>query len=351
MSTFPSTTHAASRFETTITLRTPYLLFLGEADFDARAKTAFGLRDWAPQSCLGQWRLPTCKVTLGLPDMTPAEAAAAGAGSLVIGIAPKGGQIAESWLPTLRQAIDAGLDIVSGMHDSLADIPGLAEAANARGVRLIDVRRPPAGLPTATGRKRTGKRLLTVGTDCALGKKYTALAIAKAMRAQGIDADFRATGQTGIMIAGRGLPMDAVVSDFIAGAAECLSPDAAPDHWDIVEGQGALFHPAYAGVTLGLLHGSQPDALILCHDPAISRIKSLPDFLTPSLEIAAARYLEAGALTNPSIRLVGVSLITESMDEVTRKRTLGDAEQRLGVPAFDPLKTSLKPVIDHILGR
>lgn len=351
MSASLSSPCAASRFETAVTLRTPYLLFLGEADFDARAKTAFGLRDWAPQLCLSQLRLAACKVTLGLPDMTPTEAAAAGAGSLVIGVAPKGGQIAESWLPTLRQAIDAGLDIVSGMHDSLADIPGLSSAAQARGVRLIDVRRPPAGLPTATGRKRSGMRLLTVGTDCALGKKYTALAIARAMRSQGIDADFRATGQTGIMIAGRGLPMDAVVSDFIAGAAECLSPDAASDHWDIVEGQGALFHPAYAGVTLGLLHGSQPDALVLCHDPAISRIKSLPDFPTPSLEIAAARYLEAGALTNPAIRLVGVSLITESMDEATRERTLGDAEQRLGVPAFDPLKTSLTPIIDHILER
>ncbi|PTU33088.1 DUF1611 domain-containing protein [Stenotrophobium rhamnosiphilum] len=341
----------ASKFETTVTLRTPYLLFLGEADFDARAKTAFGLRDWAPKLCLGQIRLPACKVTLGLPDMTPAAAAIAGAGSLVIGVAPKGGQIAENWIPTLRLAIDAGLDIVSGMHDSLEDIPGLAEAAKARGVRLINVRNPPLDLPTGTGRKRTGKRLLTVGTDCALGKKYTALAIANAMRAQGIDADFRATGQTGIMIAGRGLPMDAVVADFSAGAAECLSPDAAPDHWDIVEGQGALFHPAYAGVTLGLLHGSQPDALVLCHDPAISRIKSLPVFPTPSLEVAAARYLEAGALTNPAIRLVGVSLITENMDEVTRQRVLGDAEQRLGVPAFDPLKTSLQPVIDRMLGR
>lgn len=334
---------------TTIELRGPYLLFLGEADHDQRAKTAFGLRDWAPQSCLGQLRMPACKVTLGLKEMTPAQAAAAGAGSLVIGVAPKGGQIAENWVPILRAAVDAGLDVVSGMHQRLAEVPGLAAAAQQRDVRLIDVRVPPPGLPTATGRKRSGKRVLTVGTDCALGKKYTALALTKALRARGVDADFRATGQTGILIAGTGLPMDAVVADFSAGAAECLSPDAAPDHWDVIEGQGSLFHPAYAGVTLGLLHGSQPDALILCHDPSISRIKSLPDFPTPSLEIAARRHLEAGELTSPHIRLAGVSLITEKMDEQTRARVLADAEQRLGVPAFDPLKTSMDAVLDRML--
>ena len=342
-----SVTH--SNNTTVVTLRSPYLLFLGEADMDQRAKTAFGLRDWAPDRCLGQLRLPACQVTLGLPDMTPAEAAANGGGSLVVGVAPKGGRIADNWIPVLRAAVDAGLDIVSGMHDSLSDVPGLAELAKARSVRLIDVRNPPAGLPTGTGRKRSGKRLLTVGTDCALGKKYTALAIANAMRERGISVDFRATGQTGIMIAGSGLPMDSVVADFSAGAAEVLSPDAADDHWDIVEGQGSLFHPAYAGVTLGLLHGTQPDGIVLCHDPAITRIKSLPDFPTPSLEVAARAYLQAGALTNPHIRLVGVSLITQKMDEATRRRTLDDAEQRLGVPAFDPLKTSLQPMIDRAL--
>ncbi|HEY9545902.1 MAG TPA: DUF1611 domain-containing protein, partial [Solimonas sp.] len=256
-----------TRNATTIQLHGPYLLFLGEADHDQRAKTAFGLRDWASQSCLGQLRMPACKVTLGLTEMNPAQAATAGAASLVIGVAPKGGQIAENWIPILRAAVDAGLDVVSGMHQLLSEVPGLAAAAQQRGVRLIDVRVPPPGLPTATGRKRSGKRVLTVGTDCALGKKYTALALTTTLRARGIDADFRATGQTGILIAGTGLPMDAVVADFSAGAAECLSPDAAPEHWDVIEGQGSLFHPAYAGVTLGLLHGSQPDALILCHDP------------------------------------------------------------------------------------
>ncbi len=153
------------------------------------------------------------------------------------------------------------------MHARLHDIPVLREAAERAGKRLIDVREPPPGIPIGTGLKRSGKRLLTVGTDCALGKKYTALAIAKAFQARGVDADFRATGQTGIMIAGAGIPMDAVVADFAAGAAEILSPDAQPDHWDVIEGQGSILHPVFSGVSLALLHGSQPDVFIVCHDP------------------------------------------------------------------------------------
>src|SRR5262249_50997635 len=149
---------------------------------------------------------------------------------------------------------ESGLDVISGMHNRLAQQPALEQTARRLGRRLVDVRQPPPDIQIATGDKRTGKRLLTVGTDCALGKKYTALALARAFTQQGIAADFRATGQTGILIAGSGIPMDAVVADFVAGAAEMLSPDAAPEHWDVVEGQGSLFHPSYSGVSLGLLH-------------------------------------------------------------------------------------------------
>ena len=161
--------------------------------------------------------------------------------------------------------------------------PGLTAAAARRGRRLIDVRMPPPNIPIATGRKRCGKRLLTVGTDCALGKKYTALALARAFAARGHAVDFRATGQTGILIAGGGMPMDAVVADFEAGAAEMLSPDAAPEHWDVIEGQGSLFHPAYAAVSLGLLHGSQPDVIVVCHDPARERVLGYPDYPLPGI--------------------------------------------------------------------
>ncbi|WP_428310730.1 DUF1611 domain-containing protein [Hydrocarboniphaga sp.] len=340
---------AAPTFATTVVLRKPYLLFLGEARHFSRAKTAFGLRDWAPEACIAQLSLPACEVSLELPEMTPAQAAEKGAGSLLIGIAPIGGQVAASWIPSLFAGIEAGLDIVSGLHSPLSNIPGLADAAAARGVRLIDVRKPPENLPVGSGRKRSGLRLLTVGTDCALGKKYTALALTRALQTKGIAADFRASGQTGIMIAGSGIPLDSVVSDFVAGAAECLSPDAAAHHWDIVEGQGSLFHPAYAGVTLGLIHGSQPDAMVLCHDPHRTHIWGSPDYPTPSLKIAIEQYLQAARLTNPKARMVGISFNSSALDDEQRARLFAETEAELGLPCFDPLKTSLDAVIARML--
>ena len=187
-------------------------------------------------------------------------------------------------------------------------------------------------------RKRTGKRLLTVGTDCALGKKYTALALEGAFRRRGVDADFRATGQTGIMIAGSGMPLDAVVADFIAGAAEVLSPDAAPQHWDVIEGQGSLFHPAYAGVSLGLLHGSQPDVLVLCHEPGRTHLLGYPDFPTPSLPEAIALHVRMGALTNPQVRCAGISFNTSAMKPSEAERLMQQATRELGLPVADPMR-------------
>jgi uncharacterized NAD-dependent epimerase/dehydratase family protein len=333
------------------TLRKPYLLFVGDARSEAEAKTAFGLRDWARDACKAQLRLPQSRLDLGLPDMTPDAAARAGVGSLVIGVAPVGGQIPRAWEPVLHAAIAAGLDVVSGMHRPLEAVPGLADAARNHGVALVNVRLPRQNFPTASGRRRGGKRLLTVGTDCALGKKYTALALTEAMRARGIAADFRATGQTGILIAGGGIALDAVVADFVAGAAELLSPGAAPDHWDVIEGQGSLFHPAYAGVTLALVHGSQPDVLILCHDPTRVHIHALPDFPTPDLRTAAARYVEAARLTNPNAFLGGVSLNTSMLDEAARTHTLAEISERMAVPCFDPLQTPLQATLDFILRR
>jgi uncharacterized NAD-dependent epimerase/dehydratase family protein len=328
----------------------PYLVFLGDSDSAPYAKTAYGLKDWAPEACLAQIRLPGCVVDLGLPDMSAKQAVHAGAKSLVIGIASVGGGIPEAWAPVLLSAASAGLNIVSGMHTRLARVPGLADMAQTRGVRLIDVRQSDRSFPVANGRRRSGKRLLTVGTDCSLGKKYTSLALARALRQRGIDADFRATGQTGIMISGAGIAIDAVVADFIAGAAEALSPDAPSSHWDVIEGQGSLFHPSYAGVTLGLVHGSQPDVLILCHDPTRTHIKALPGFPLPSLQVAAERYLEAARLTNLDARLAGVSLNTSKLDDATRERVIPETERQIGVPCFDPLKTPLAAVLDRILG-
>ena len=316
----------------------PYLLFLGDSTEAAYAKTAFGLRDWAPQRCMGEWSCDTATVTTGLPRLTPAQAYARGARGMVIGVANTGGVIAESWKPLLLEALEAGLDLISGMHSRLGDVPSLRDAATRLGRQLIDIRVPPRNIPIATGIKRSGKRLLTVGTDCALGKKYTALSIARALRQRGIEADFRATGQTGILIAGRGMPMDAVVADFEAGAAEMLSPDAAPEHWDVIEGQGSLFHPAYAAVSLGLLHGSQPDVIVVCHEPGRQRVMGHEDYAVPSLEEAIDLNLRLGRRTNPAIRCAGVSLNTSNLEADAARELLGQEAARLGLPVADPVR-------------
>ncbi|MBN6150297.1 DUF1611 domain-containing protein [Xanthomonas sp. AmX2] len=319
-------------------LPAPHLLFLGDIAEPGYAKTAFGLRDWAPERCIGEFACAGAGVTTGLPPMVPAEAAARGARSMVIGVANPGGVVPEAWVAPLLQAMEAGLDIVSGMHVRMGEIGRLRDAAAALGCRLIDVRQPPPGIGVASGRPRSGKRLLTVGTDCALGKKYTALALARAFAQRGADADFRATGQTGIMIAGSGIPMDAVVSDFAAGAAELLSPDAADDHWDVIEGQGSLFHPAYAGVSLALLHGSQPDVVVVCHQPGRERVLGHPGFALPSIEETIALALQLGRRTNPSIRCAGVSLNTSHLDEAAAHALCAAESRRLGCAVADPMR-------------
>ena len=209
-------------------LRKPYLLYLGDAVLKSDCKTAFGLRDWCGQDVIGEWSHPAAQVSLGLPRLSPAEAARQGAGSIVVGVAPTGGLLPEHWQDDLEAALAAGLDAVSGLHTRLTSLPRLVHAAARSGTRLVDVRNPPGAIPVGSGRKRTGLRVLTVGTDCALGKKYTALALTRALQSKGVAATFRATGQTGIMIAGSGIPMDALVADFLAGGGEALSPDNDP---------------------------------------------------------------------------------------------------------------------------
>jgi uncharacterized NAD-dependent epimerase/dehydratase family protein len=319
-------------------LPSPYLVFLGDTQEPLFAKTAFGLRDWAPDRCIGEWSCGDTAVTTGLPRVSPREAKARGARSLVIGVANYGGIIQENWMPTLLEALEAGLDIVGGMHAKLHDIEPLRTAAARLGRRLIDVRIPPANIPVANGRKRTGKRLLTVGTDCALGKKYSALALTRAFKDRGVEADFRATGQTGILISGRGIPMDAVVADFEAGAAEMLSPDSPEQHWDVIEGQGSLFHPSYAAVSLGLLHGSQPDVLVVCHQAGRTHILGKSEYPLPSLEETIDLNLRLGSRTNPAIRCAGVSLNTSRMEDGAARDLMAMQSQRLGMPVADPVR-------------
>jgi uncharacterized NAD-dependent epimerase/dehydratase family protein len=327
-----------------IELRAPYLIFLGGVKNPLDAKTGSGLVDWRPELCAGQLRDPGCAVDLGLPEMSVGEAALAGVGSLVIGVATIGGGLESSWLATLEEALAAGLDIVSGTHARLDGEDRLALAAQRYGRRLIDLRLPPSGIPVGSGRRRSGRRLLTVGTDCCVGKKYTALALHRVLSASR-PATFRATGQTGILIAGGGIPIDAVVSDFVSGAAEMLSPDNEPEHWDVIEGQGSLFHPGYAAVTLGLIHGSQPDGMVLCHQPGRWQIDEYPGFAIPPLTECAHAYVEAARLTNPEVRVVGVSLNTAGLSAAARDAALAVAAEATGLPAFDPMLGGFHDVV------
>lgn len=329
-------------------LKPPYLLFLGDASSVLDCKTALGLVEWRPEVCIGQLRYPNCRVDTGLPDMDIRQARRAGARSLVIGIAPSGGALKADWESTLASALDGGLDLVSGLHTPLHTVPRLANAAYRSGTRLVDVRQPPAEIPLATGLPRTGKRVLTVGTDCAVGKKYTALALHRALRREGIDASFRATGQTGIMIAGGGIPMDAVVADFLSGAAEMLTPANDPQHWDVIEGQGSLFHPAFAAVTLGLLHGSQPDALIMCHEPGRRAVDEYPSFPIPRLKDAIETYEAAARLTNPKARCIGISLNTSGLNPAERDAALDEAQDLTGLPAVDPVALGVDALVREI---
>lgn len=321
-----------------LSLPQPYLLFLGDAVDERDAKTAMGLRDWAGDQCVGEFALPGIAVTTGLPRLTPAEARRRGARSLVIGVAPAGGVVQPSWIPPLLDALEAGLDLVSGMHTRLDDIPALRAAAERLGRRLIDVRKPRDSFPVGTGRRRSGRRLLTVGTDCALGKKYTALALVRAFEGRGVSATFRATGQTGIMISGSGVAIDSVVADFIAGAAEALTPDAPANHWDVVEGQGSLFHPAYSGVSLGLLHGTQPDVIVMCHEAGRTSVHGLPDFDLPGLQEAIDITLVLARRTNPGVRCGGVSLNTSTLSVAEAEQLLERHSIELGMACADPIR-------------
>ena len=202
----------------------PYLMFLGDAVDQLAAKTANGVAFWRPNWCLGQFRMKGCNADIGLPDMGLEEAAEKGVKTLVVGVANQGGYISEAWAETLLQAVDLGFDIASGLHASLASVPGLASAAREKGCQLFDVRHPGETFDVGRGHKRSGNRLLTVGTDTSVGKMFTTLAIEKEMRTRGANCTFRATGQTGIFIAGEGVSVDAVVADFISGSTEWLCP-------------------------------------------------------------------------------------------------------------------------------
>jgi uncharacterized NAD-dependent epimerase/dehydratase family protein len=306
---------------------------------------------WRREDCIGQFHLEGGTVDLGLEELSIEEAARRGAKSLLIGTAVVGGAISESWLDALEAALRNGMDVVAGVHTRLNDIPRLRFVSEETGSALIDVRVPPANLPVGNGKKRSGKRVLTVGTDCALGKKYTALALTDELKRQGADATFRASGQTGIMISGAGIPIDAVVSDFVSGAAEVLSPENDPEHWDVIEGQGSLHHPGYAAVSVGLLLGSQPDAFIVCTEAGREAIEGWPDFPLPSIDEVIERAVSIGSRTNPNIKPAGIAVNTSSLSEDQARDYLDALEARHNLPATDPIRFGIKTIASKLISE
>ncbi len=329
-------------------IKTPYLLFLGDAPDQLAAKVAQGIKDWRPENAVGQLRMEGCGADLGLADMSLAQARAAGAKTLVIGVANRGGVISKAWKKVLVAALEEGFDLASGLHNLLRDEPDLVAVAEATGQALHDVRLPEVEYPIANGRKRSGRRCLAVGTDCSVGKMYTALAMDREMRERGMKATFRATGQTGILITGDGVPLDAVVADFMAGAVEWLTPDNDADHWDLIEGQGSLFHASYSGVTMALIHGGQPDALILSHEPTREHMRGLPDYTPPSLEELRDLVLPIARVVNSDARVVGISINTQHMGEEEAAAYINEVEARMGLPATDPFRFGPGKLVDAL---
>jgi uncharacterized NAD-dependent epimerase/dehydratase family protein len=317
---------------------TPYLLFLGDAPDQLAAKVAQGIRDWRPDNAVGQFRMEGCKADVRLPDMDLAAARAAGAKTLVIGVANRGGVISNEWKKVLVAALEEGFDLASGLHNLLRDEEDLRAVAHATGRKLHDVRVPGVKYPIASGEKRSGKRCLAVGTDCSVGKMYTSLAVDAEMKTRGLKSSFRATGQTGILITGDGVPLDAVVADFMAGSIEWLTPDNDADHWDHIEGQGSLFHVSYSGVTMALIHGGQPDALILSHEPTRPHMRGLPGYELPSLEALRDTALPLARIANPACAVVGISINTAGMGEDEAMSYLEATERRMGLPTVDPFR-------------
>ena len=275
---------------------------------------------------------------------------ALGPNALVIGIAPAGGQLPDAWLRLLAGAIENGLEIWSGLHTFIGDIPELAALAKKHAVAIYDLRRPPAKLTVANGRVRdiAATVVLTVGTDCNIGKMTTQLQLLGALRARGIRTNFAATGQTGILVEGRGIGVDAVIADFIAGAAERLVLECAEGaDLVLVEGQGSIIHPSYSGVTYGLLHGSLPHAQVLCAQPSRSAINRCEWVKIPPL-LDFVRLSEAVAAPLRMAPVIGISLNTYDLDEDTALRAIEKVRNETGLPTTDTVRFDAEPLVDAI---
>jgi uncharacterized NAD-dependent epimerase/dehydratase family protein len=327
----------------------PYLLYLGDSQDELSVKTSRGVAYWRPEWSVGEHRGALCTVTLGLEHLDFPEAVAKGAKTLIVGVANAGGVLGPKIVADVVAALDAGLHVASGLHERLTAHPAIVEAAKRNGLQLFDVREPPAKLVVGNGRPRAGRRLLTVGTDCSVGKMYTTLALEREMRSRGLLADFRATGQTGIFIAQSGVPIDAVIADFISGGIEMISPARDDGGWDLIEGQGSLFHPSFAGVSLGLLHGAQPDALVLCHEPNRPHMRGISGRALPDLETCLQANITAATLTNPGVTPVGIAFNTSKLAPDEARRLCDEVSAKFNLPCQDPVSMGVDKIVDYLL--
>ncbi|HEX6058253.1 MAG TPA: DUF1611 domain-containing protein [Gemmatimonadaceae bacterium] len=270
--------------------------------------------------------------------------------ALLVGVAPQGGQLPPEWRSVVRGAIEAGLDVWSGLHFFIGDDPELARAAIQRGVTIHDLRKPPKELPVATGRVReiASTVILTVGSDCNIGKMTAALQVRDGLREQGIRVAFAGTGQTGILVEGWGIAVDAVVADFIAGAAEQLVLEASRDaELVLVEGQGSIIHPGYSGVTYGLMHGSLPHAMVMCTQPSRSTIRNNPWLPIPPLAELVRLHETVVAPLRPA-PVIAVALNTFDLSDEEARAAIARATEETGLPATDPVRYDPAPIVGAI---
>jgi len=343
----------------------PRFLIVADGDFaPMTSKTANSVIRYLPDRTVGvldrQQAGKTVQSVLGFGGPLPIvgsmrEGLALGPTAVLIGIAPQGGRMPPEWRAWLAEALDHGCDLWSGLHTFLGDDPLLAEKARAHGRRILDLRRPPLDLPIASGLAKTVEPLvvLTVGTDCNVGKMTAQLQLTKRLNERGVRTRFVATGQTGIMIEGWGIAVDAVVADFIAGAAERLVLEGAKDaDVVLVEGQGSINHPGYSGVTLGLLHGSCPDALILCHQVTreyLGDYRQAAWLRIPPLTEYVRLYETIGSAVHPT-KVIGISLNTYDITDADARRACEAASRETGLPATDPVRFDPAPLVDAVVG-
>jgi uncharacterized NAD-dependent epimerase/dehydratase family protein len=338
----------------------PRYLILADQNFGPEtSKTANACIRYTPDHVVGVIDTTqagrTAQQVLGFGGSIPVvatldEGLALAPNALLIGIAPAGGQLPPDWIRLIGRAIEHRLEIWSGLHSFIGDIPELAALAKQHGVTIHDLRRPPAKLPVSNGRVRDvgATVVLTVGTDCNIGKMTTQLQLLGALRAKGIRTSFAATGQTGILIEGRGIGVDAVVADFIGGAAESLVLECAKDSdLVLVEGQGSIIHPSYSGVTYGLLHGSLPHAQIMCAQPSRTAINRCEWVKIPPL-VDFIRMSEAAAAPLRPAPVIGVALNTYDLDDEAARRAVETVQRETGLPTTDPVRFDPAPVVDAI---